>query len=63
MYKESILFVGGDDVGKTSMLFDIARHHPKAKCVLFDLENKAEKIRDGFYPDVKNVARGDLYDI
>jgi hypothetical protein len=52
MYKESILLVGGDSTGKTSTLFEIARHHPEARIILLDLENKSSKIHDGLYPDV-----------
>ncbi len=54
-YKETIAFVGPDDSGKTSSLFDYARAHPDDKFFMIDLENKADKIHDGLYPDVTNI--------
>ena len=55
-FKESIMIVGGDSVGKTAMLFDIAKAHPDAKIYIFDFENKTAKIHAGFYPEVENVT-------
>lgn len=59
-YKESILFTGGDNVSKTSLLLEIAATHPESKCIMFDFENKVDKIRDGYYGDLKNLEVIDI---
>lgn len=54
-YKETILFTGGDSVGKTTCLFELAKYHPNSKCILIDFENKTQKIQAAFFADVTNV--------
>jgi len=54
-YKETVLFVGGDSVGKTTVLFEIAEAYPSAKFILIDFENKWNKVRNLYFPHVNNV--------
>jgi hypothetical protein len=49
------MYTGGDSVGKTSLLLEIAEFHPESRCVIFDWENKTRKVLDSLYYDLKNV--------
>lgn len=55
VYKETICFVGGDSVGKTTALLEIAAAHPNAKVRMIDFENKWRKIRDIYFSELKNL--------
>lgn len=54
-YKETICFVGGDSVGKTTALLEIAEYHPNSKCIMIDFENKWRKVRDVYFPNLTNL--------
>lgn len=59
-FKETILLVGPDNVGKTSILLELARFHPENKCVLFDFENHVDKIKYTYHEEVSNVEVIDI---
>jgi len=51
-YKETLCYVGGDSVGKTTALLEIAEYHPNSKVIMIDFENKWRKVRDVYFPDL-----------
>ncbi len=60
VFKETILITGGDSVGKTAALLEIAREHEEKKCIFMDFENKVAKIHAAYFPDVDNIEFIDI---
>jgi len=62
-YNETMLIFGGPNVGKTTMLLEIARENPERDCWFFDFENKLSRVAQ-FYGGVpKNVKRIGAFDV
>ena len=49
------MYVGGDSVGKTTALLEQPYYYPNNQFIMLDFENKWKKVKDIYFPDLKNL--------